>query len=323
MSRLARRSAFAAIVAFGIVGCQATPPAKPAETAPPPPVALTWTPPSWVRTVPVNGYPMAYWERGSGEPIVFVPGASADLRTWYLQINPPANSQVAPLSREFRTIAVSPRRYWPEPGKGVHSDFSSAQHARDLVQFIEQLGRPVHLVGHSRGGRVALEAARARPDLIRKLVLAEPSVLLDTQPAAASREFIASLEHRASVVEQRFGSGDIEGGISYFFDYNLGEGGWAKAPDLVKQNWRDNAWPVAASSREPYPILPCESLKPLRVPTLLVVGENTRPLWAQASDALTHCLPDAEHVVIPGAGHAMYFNNPSAFNAAVTQFLKK
>src|SRR5205814_2008961 len=75
-------------------------------------------------------------------------------------------------------IAISLRHYWPEPWNGA-GDFSAQQQAEDVASFIQQLGAgKVHLVGHSRGGYIALQLARAHPDLLRDLVLAEPALLL-------------------------------------------------------------------------------------------------------------------------------------------------
>jgi pimeloyl-ACP methyl ester carboxylesterase len=53
--------------------------------------------------------------------------------------------------------------------------FALADEARPIIDLIERVGRPVHLVGHSYGGGVALHIAHRRPDLLKSLVLIEPS----------------------------------------------------------------------------------------------------------------------------------------------------
>ena len=109
--------------------------------------------------MPVNGYPMAYWDAGQGPTIVFVHGILSDARLWFLQIDPPPNVPVVPLSRKYRTVAISLRHHSPEPWNGKESDYSAAQHTADLIEFIRQLRGPVHLVGWSRGGRIAIDVA--------------------------------------------------------------------------------------------------------------------------------------------------------------------
>ena len=111
-------------------------------------VPRTWALPEGVKTLAVNGYEMAYVERGSGPPLVLVHGAGLDFRYWA--------GQMEPFSVKYRTIAVSLRHYYPEPWRG-DGEFSLNEHVADLIAFIKQLGAgSVHLVGHSRGATVAL-----------------------------------------------------------------------------------------------------------------------------------------------------------------------
>ena len=108
-----------------------------------------WSLPAGVKTLPVNGYPMAYFERGSGSTVVLVHGALNDYRYWM--------PQISSLSPRYRIIAVSLRHYYPERWDGKGDDFSLKMHAEDVAAFIERLGAgPVYLVAHSRGGSVAL-----------------------------------------------------------------------------------------------------------------------------------------------------------------------
>ncbi len=62
-----------------------------------------------------------------------------------------------------------------EPNAGY--TFSMATHAEVVVAYVESLGvGPVHLLGNSMGGAIALIAATARPDLVRTLTLVSPAV---------------------------------------------------------------------------------------------------------------------------------------------------
>jgi pimeloyl-ACP methyl ester carboxylesterase len=49
--------------------------------------------------------------------------------------------------------------------------------AHDLERFFEHLGEPVIAMGHSRGGVSSLLLAVRRPDLVRALVLIDPTIL--------------------------------------------------------------------------------------------------------------------------------------------------
>ena len=63
-----------------------------------------------------------------------------------------------------------------------------------------------------------------------------------------------------------------------------------------------------------------ESLPEVRVPTLVLVGENDQPFLG-AADYMAAKIPGAKKVMIPGAGHAANIDQPAAFNEAVAEFL--
>jgi len=135
----------------------------------------------------VNGYDMAYVEVGQGAPLVLVHGTLGDFRTW--------NSVMGPLSKKHRVISVSLRHFYPEHWDGAGDHYKMAQHVSDVIAFIEQIEpRPVDLMGHSRGGHIAFRVAEQRPDLLRKLVLAEPGGDLDAsllEPGATYLLFLS------------------------------------------------------------------------------------------------------------------------------------
>ncbi len=129
-----------------------------------------------MQTLRVNGYDMACLEVGQGAagapPLVCVHGSLCDFRIW--------SAVLGPLSRRHRVIAVSLRHFFPEHWNGVGETYSIAQHVEDMIAFIEQLSpRPIDLMGHSRGGHIAFRLAQRRPDLLRRLILAEPGGELD------------------------------------------------------------------------------------------------------------------------------------------------
>ncbi|MDE0409942.1 MAG: alpha/beta fold hydrolase [Alphaproteobacteria bacterium] len=65
-----------------------------------------------------------------------------------------------------------------------------------------------------------------------------------------------------------------------------------------------------------------ESLPSVRAPALVVVGEHDTP-FRGAADYMARKIPNAERVVLPGAGHTANLDSPEAFNAAVSAFLAR
>src|SRR6478672_6112601 len=173
-----------------------------------------------MQTLRVNGYDMAYLEVGQGPPLVCVHGSLCDFRIW--------SSVLGPLTRRHRVIAVSLRHFFPEHWDGNGDTYSIAQHVEDVIAFIEQLEpKPVDLMGHSRGGHIAFRVAQRRPDLLRKLVLAEPGGDLDASlPVPEGTPAHPPLAARTVRSVEMIRAGDIEAALQNFFEGIEGDGSW-------------------------------------------------------------------------------------------------
>ncbi len=266
-----------------------------------------------MQTSSVNGYDIAYLEIGRGPPLVCVHGTLGDFRTW--------STVFGPLSKTHRVISLSLRHFFPEHWDGADDDYRMAQHVADVIGFIEKLDtKPVDLMGHSRGGHISFRVAQARPDLLRKLVLAEPGGELDGSfgPAAATGP---SQRARISAAAESVAAGDIDGGLKIFFDTIEGDGGWARLPAAPKQQLRDNATTLIGQvheNRQPYTKSEAESI---RTPTLLIGGANTQGSLPAVLHALAAHIPGASKAMIPGAGHWMFEQYPQKFCEIVLAFL--
>lgn len=289
------RRVLAAVAVLLLAGCQSM--QNPA-----------WDMPPDVKWLDANGYPYAYVERGSGPTVLLVHGALNDYRTWA--------PQMGDLASRYRVVAISLRGYFPEPWKGS-GEFSLDLHGRDVAAFIERLGAgAVHLVGWSRGGAVAVETARARPDLVRTLVLMDPALFnLVSGPVGDDPRI-----KRAKATEPYFRRGDMEGGLRFFFDDINGAGAWSRLPEAQRQLRRDNAWTIVGQLGDVERVS-CADLGRFRMPVLLVEGEQSPPLFKRMRGEAQKCMPGARHVVLPKANHQMHQSAAAAFNAELARFL--
>ena len=190
----------------------------------------------------INGSDMAYIEVGEGSPLVCVHGSLCDFRIW--------SCVLGPLSRRHRVIAPSLRHFFPEHWDGADPDYTMAQHVADMIGFIEALGvAPLDLMGHSRGGHIAFRVAQQRPDVLRRVVLAEPGGDLDASLASAGAT-LPPMRDRTVAAAQKIAAGDVEGGLAGFFDGIDGEGAWRALPPYEKQAVRDNAYTLVGQANE-------------------------------------------------------------------------
>jgi pimeloyl-ACP methyl ester carboxylesterase len=269
-----------------------------------------------MQTLRVNGYDMAYLELGRGAPLICVHGTLGDFRTW--------SAVMGPLSKTRRVISLSLRRFFPEHWDGVGDDFLMAQHVADVIGFIAKLGAgPVDLLGHSRGGHISFRVAEQRPELLRKLILAEPGGELDRSLDPAADPGPSPRASRIAVSAEKVRGGDIEGALMLFVDMIDGEGAWARLPEAARQQLRDNATTLIGQlgeNRQPFTKAEAQSI---RTPTLFIGGADTGGVLPAVLRALSAHVPGARTAMIPGARHWMFDHAPQQFCAVVEGFLAR
>lgn len=270
------------------------------------------------------GAPLHCLEAGQGDLVVLIHGSLCDYRYW--------RWQMPDLSRHFRVVAPSLPGCWPEaigselPAGADDAVFRQAalddtrygiaQHVRAVVDFCADAapGQRVHLVGHSRGAQVALEAALAMPQRVSSLVLADPGFPFTNEPAQQP-------VHVA--IAQKLGHAPIDEVIGEFVDTVNGAGTWRKTVSWFKDIVRSNAWTLLPQLRDLHRTVKLDTLSEhLSCPVLLVGGEFSPERYGTRIEGLLQALPQARHVVVPRAAHGMNLANAPFFNDVVLRFLK-
>jgi len=267
-----------------------------------------------MQTLRVNEYDMAYLEVGNGPPLVCVHGTLGDFRTWY--------PVLGPLSKRHRVISLSLRRFFPEHWDGAGHDYLMAQHVSDVIGFIEKLAvGPVDLMGHSRGGHIGFRVAGQRPDLLRRLVLAEPGGELDATLDPAYEPGPSPLAARIAASATVIAEGNIDGGLEIFMDALEGPGAWKRLPAMPKQQLRDNATTLIGQTRDARPLFSKSDAEAIRTPTLFIGGANTRGTPPEVLHALAANVAGSRTEMIAGATHTMFVQAPQKYCEIVLEFL--
>jgi pimeloyl-ACP methyl ester carboxylesterase len=273
-----------------------------------------------MQTLHINGTDMAYLDVGQdtnqGPPLVCVHGSLCDFRIWSVVLGP--------LARTHRVIAPSLRHFFPAYWDGVGDTYSIAQHVDDMIGFIERLGSgPVDLMGHSRGGHIAFRLAGRRPDLLRKLILAEPGGELDGSLDPEVTSGPSPLAARFAAAAEKIAAGDIDGGLEYFMDALEGTGAWKRLPATSKQLLRDNAMTLIGQVNDERPPFSKADAEAIRTPTLFIGGANTRGGLPKVLRTLAAHVAGSEIAMIPNTTHPMFEQAPQAYCDIVLEFLAR
>jgi esterase len=219
-------------------------------------------------------------------------------------------------------IAPSLRHFFPEHWDGVGSDYTMAQHVADAMAFVEALRLgPVDLLGHSRGGHVSFRLAQQRPDLVRRLILAEPGgeldeSLLEGRPAHASR-----IRSRIGTAVEQIRAGRLDDALGPIVDAINGDGAWQQMAPASRQIVRDNARTLIGQVNEQRKPFTRADAEAIRTPTLIVTGADSPDHLLAISRALAAHILGAQAAVVPDARHWMFEDDPRRFCETVLAFL--
>ena len=253
-----------------------------------------------------DGTPIAYHRLGAGPPLVLIHGSSA--------ANPIAWTGVVPVLAEHFTLIAVDRR--GRGGSGDNPAYALEREFEDIAAVVGAAGESVDLLGHSFGAFCTLEAARLTPN-IRTLILYEPPPpgVPGTMPPGVAAE-----------MQRRLQAGDRAGTVSTFLVRVA-----RLPPHELELLQSAPSWPgrVAAAhtilreiqALEALPTLAPERFQAITAPTLLLLGGDSPPLYAENITALHGMLPNNRIAVLPGQQHVAMNTAPELFVREVTGFL--
>jgi pimeloyl-ACP methyl ester carboxylesterase len=253
-------------------------------------------------------------------PILLLHGIGRSLEDWA--------PQYRLLAASYRVIALD------IPGFGfsarIPEPSTLAVFARGVARTLEALGenRPVHVVGNSLGGAIAMQLLALDPDRVASLtlvdsagfgaevtplvrVLAVPGLgrLVATHTTRAGARMLertiyadpalatdARIEHALAIAEQ-----PDPGSVTHEIARVLAT--WR----AVRPQWRAEL--LSAAAKHPRP-------------TLIVWGDQDRVLPAHHLNAASHLIPHAETHLFAGIGHGPQIECPTEFAEVVTGFLR-
>lgn len=262
---------------------------------------------------------------GPGDvPVVYVHGLSGSATNW--------TDLAALLATRAAGTAIDLPGFG-RTGPPASDRYSPAVHADALLCFLAGGGRPVHLVGNSYGGALALSVAARRPELVRTLTLispampdlrpdprrvSDPRMLLAVLPVVGrgARAELAGMDPRAraeQVVRLCFGDPALvpehrlaeateefaeRAGLAWGYEASAATGkamalGWLLGESL---------WTVAGR---------------VRAPTLVIWGDRDRLVAPRLAARTVAAIPGARLLMLPGVGHVAQIEAPVEVARAV------
>ena len=210
-------------------------------------------------------------------------------------------------------VAVDMRNHGASPR---HASHNYPELAADLAQVIEGIGGQADVLGHSMGGKASMVLALTRPELVRKLVVA------DIAPVAYDHDQSRHIHAmRALDLTDLTSRAEADRRLSALIDDPALRAFFLQSLDLKAQppHWRLNldvleaemanivGWPEVSGRFDG--------------PTLFLTGSLSHYVKPDYRPAILALFPKARFAKLTGAGHWLHADRPREFEEAVRVFL--
>jgi len=242
---------------------------------------------------------------GEGRPLIILHGLFGFSDNW--------QSHAKKLAEYFQVILVDLRDHG-------HSDWSNETSyqlmAEDVFELCNDLGlEEIHLVGHSMGGKVAMEFTNHHEELLEKLVIVDigfKEYPMHHQHILAGIHSVDIENNKTRREAEKQMREHIESeGIKQFLLKNLY---WKEKGKLA---WRMN---IGVLERDMSNILAKIEIDEISIPTLFIRGEMSNYILDKDVELLEEKFIDAEIETIPGAGHWVHAESPEVFLDSLLSF---
>lgn len=245
---------------------------------------------------------------GAGEPVILIHGLFGNLDN--------LGRLARHLSEDFEVFSID------LPNHGLSPHIESMDYSllsQTIYEFVTSHKLTnVHIIGHSMGGKVAMQFAVDHPDLIKSLVVADIAPITYTDRhsnvfAALNAIDLSTLTSRAQATDIVV-KHNVDTGTAQFLLKNL-----AKNDDGFF--WRCNLHNL----QQNYPaiISGLSGERNFDGPTLFIKGEKSDYIKTEHRSAIMQYFPKANAKIIQGTGHWLHAEKPASFNKIVADFIMK
>ncbi|MCY4017921.1 MAG: alpha/beta hydrolase [Chloroflexi bacterium] len=261
----------------------------------------------------INNARLYYELAGTGTPFVMIHAGIADCRMW--------EEEFAHFAKSHQVLRFDMRGY----GKShpVEGEFNIQDDLRALLAFLD-ISAPVILMGCSIGAGLAIDYALTYPEEVQSLIL------VGGEPAGFEAD-VEWPEELFAQSEQAFKSGDVDRVAE--IDMRIWFDGFGRSVENLNQEARKRGFEMArlvaeheikdigTHVRKTFEAQAVDRLAELKMPSLVIIGENDLPFLKLAADYLSTHIPDATRALISEAAHLPNMEHPEQFRAIVEDFL--
>ncbi|HYZ68896.1 MAG TPA: alpha/beta hydrolase [Mycobacterium sp.] len=254
---------------------------------------------------------------GSGPSILLLHGGGQNRFSW-------KNTGQILADEGFHVVALDSRGHG-DSDRSPDATYTVDALCADTLAVIDQIGRPVALIGASMGGMTGILAADAAgPKKVTKLVLVDVVPRYEKSGSARIREFMFSHVHGFESLDEAADA------VAAYLPHRTKP----RSPEGLKKNLRrrDGRWywhwdPKFLTVPSDDAFVREEKLEraamDLKIPILLIRGKLSDVVSPEGVKDFLAKVPHAEFVELSDAGHTAAGDDNDAFSEAVVQFVSR
>jgi pimeloyl-ACP methyl ester carboxylesterase len=227
------------------------------------------------------------------------------------------------LRRDHRVIGVDLYGYGETEMPENQEEFTLLDEVmlvQSLLETILPAGEPLHLVGHSYGGAVALRFCHHLPERVTALTVFEPVAFHLLPPGDPGLESVFAMMR---ALQSLISAGKRRDAVQTFIDYWSGTGSFEKLPQRVQDEFASKADKLLLDIRALTRNAPgLEEYRQLRLPVTLITGTASRGSALRVAQQLALTLPDCRSVSVE-TGHMGPVTDPEVVNPIISESLQR
>lgn len=260
-----------------------------------------------------DDFTVDYTDDGAGEAVVLVHSSISGNRQWRTLIDT--------LKNRYRVLAINLYGYGETTPWPAERRQTLAAQAQLALAVCDGIAGPIHVVGHSFGGSVALKAAAALGPRAGRVVLFEPNPFYLLKQHGRTEAHEESLAMRDCI--KRFGAtGEWARAAEAFAEYWVGDGTWAAMPEKRRSAFAASLVPNFHEwDTMDHENTNIETWRRLAAEVLVLRAERTRRSVSEIFDLFRDHCPHWSFREIREGGHMAPLTHPESVNPFIGRFL--
>ena len=263
-----------------------------------------------LKEIVVGDFTTPYLEGGQGETVLLIHGFQSNKDIWI--------RMAKQLTKHYHVIAID----LPAHGDStilMDKSYTVPEQAKRVIAVMDklQLTQPVHVMGHSMGGAIAFHVTHLAPNQVKSLALMNSAGVISPQP---SELYLRNQKGENPLIVRN------EEDYKKMLAFTMSDPPYIPSPVIatltrISISREKVGEKIYQELNLKYSLNPEEVLPQIKVPTLVLWGDQDKVINVSSTEVFKRLIPQAQIVIFKGVGHAPQIERTKESAQAYETFL--